>query len=123
EEQRRDDAGRPPSRSPGEESVPAETVVPRSEELTSMTSIRVKSHSPAHKFNGVKIFSATMFPQRQQLSDVVTQWLAGRPDLEVVDIVVTQSSDAAFHCVTISVFYREPFETAAPVRRELGGIR
>src|SRR6266704_3365985 len=78
----------------------ADSVVPSSEELTSMTSIRVKSHSPAHKFNGVKIFSATMFAQRQQLGDGVTQWLAERPEFEIVDIVVTQSSDAAFHCVT-----------------------
>lgn len=88
-----------------------------------MTSIRVKPHSPAHKFNGVKTFSATMFTQRQQLGEGVTQWLAERPELEVVDIVVTQSSDAAFHCVTISVFYREPIEPTVVARREPGGVR
>lgn len=88
-----------------------------------MTSIRVKSHSPAHQFNGVKIFSTTRFAERQQLGDGVTQWLAERPELDVVDIVVTQSSDAAFHCVTISVFYRKPIEPTAPARRELGGVR
>jgi hypothetical protein len=37
----------------------------------------------------------------------VTQWLAEHPELEVVDMKVTQSSDAEFHCVAISVFYLE----------------
>jgi hypothetical protein len=58
-------------------------------------------------FNGVKIFSATMFAGRDQLGETVTKWLSERPDLEVVDIVLTQSSDAAFHCIAISVFYFE----------------
>jgi hypothetical protein len=63
---------------------------------------------PSLTFNGVKIFSATMFAGRERLGETVTQWLAEHPDLIVVDIVVTQSSDAAFHCITISVFYFEP---------------
>jgi len=58
-------------------------------------------------FNGVKVFSATMFAARERLGETVTQWLAEHPDLDVVDLVVTQSSDAAFHCVAISVFYFE----------------
>lgn len=58
-------------------------------------------------FNGVKIFSATMFADRGQLGDKVTEWLASSPSRKLTDIVVTQSSDAAFHCITISVFYRE----------------
>jgi hypothetical protein len=62
---------------------------------------------PSPTFNGVKIFSATMFAGRERLGETVTQWLADRPDLNVVDIVVTQSSDAEFHCITISVFYFE----------------
>jgi hypothetical protein len=62
---------------------------------------------PRPAFNGVKVFSATMFAVRERLGETVTQWLAERPDLDVVDIVVTQSSDAAFHCVAISVFYFE----------------
>ncbi|HET7505818.1 MAG TPA: hypothetical protein VFK02_32590 [Kofleriaceae bacterium] len=59
-------------------------------------------------FNGVKVFSATMFADRGQLGDKVTAWLASGPHRTLSDIVVTQSSDAAFHCVTISVFYHEP---------------
>ena len=58
-------------------------------------------------FNGVKIFSATMFADRGQLGERVTAWIANSPQRKLTEIVVTQSSDAAFHCVTISVFYQE----------------
>jgi hypothetical protein len=58
-------------------------------------------------FNGVKIFSATMFADRGQLGEKVTDWIASSPQRKLTDIVVTQSSDAAFHCITISVFYQE----------------
>lgn len=62
---------------------------------------------PPRTFNGVKIFSATMFAERQCLGDGVTEWLRANSHVEIVDIVVTQSSDAGFHCVAISVFYTE----------------
>lgn len=58
-------------------------------------------------FNGVKIFSATMFADRGQLGERVTAWIANGPPRKLTDIVVTQSSDAEFHCVTISIFYQE----------------
>jgi hypothetical protein len=58
-------------------------------------------------FNGVQIFSATMFADRERLGDKVTEWLARHPHLAVTEIVVTQSSDSAFHCIAISVFYFE----------------
>ena len=64
-------------------------------------------------FNGVKLFSATMVQQRDQLGEVVTAWLAARPHLKVMDIVLTQSSDEAFHCIAITVFY---WEELAPPR-------
>jgi hypothetical protein len=67
----------------------------------------VPRSQPSSAFNGVKVFSATMFTDRARLGEAVTTWLAERPQLDVVDIVVTQSSDAAFHCITISVFYLE----------------
>jgi len=60
----------------------------------------------AKQFNGVKVFSATMFQDRERLGDKVTDWMAHNEDAEILDIVVTQSSDAAFHCVAITVFYR-----------------
>lgn len=62
----------------------------------------------ARTFNGVKIFSATMFAQRQSLGDEVTAWLRANSHVDIADIVVTQSSDAKFHCIVISVFYAEP---------------
>jgi hypothetical protein len=58
-------------------------------------------------FNGVKIFSATMFADRGQLGEKVTAWIASSSQRKLTDIVVTQSSDAAFHCITIAVFYHE----------------
>jgi hypothetical protein len=61
---------------------------------------------PGDRFNGVKVFSATMFQDRAVLGDKVTTWIADHPRSEVTEMVVTQSSDAAFHCVTIVVFYR-----------------
>ena len=61
----------------------------------------------AAKFNGVKIFSATMAHDREMLGEKLTQWLRQNPRREVVDTVVTQSSDEAFHCLAITVFYLE----------------
>jgi len=59
------------------------------------------------QFNGVKVFSATMIAARMQLGEAVSEWLAERPRIKIVDMVVTQSSDSRFHCVAISVFYNE----------------
>lgn len=62
---------------------------------------------PDIMFNGVKVFSATMFQQRDVLGEQVTGWIAAHPQRNVTEIVVTQSSDSSFHCFTIAVFYRE----------------
>lgn len=59
------------------------------------------------KFNGVKVFSATMFADRDRLGDKVTEWIAANSHLKVTEMIVTQSSDAAFHCLAITVFYAE----------------
>lgn len=59
-------------------------------------------------FNGVKVFSATMAKARDALGEQVTAWLSSVPHREVVDTVVTQSSDEAFHCIAITIFYRDP---------------
>lgn len=59
------------------------------------------------KFNGVKVFSATMVADRDQLGEKITAWLANHPSCQVTDMVVTQSSDEAFHCLAITVFYWE----------------
>jgi hypothetical protein len=59
------------------------------------------------KFNGVKVFSATMVADRDQLGEKVTAWIANNQSCKVTDIVITQSSDEAFHCIAITVFYWE----------------
>ena len=60
------------------------------------------------KFNGVKVFSATMVADRDQLGEKVTAWINQHSDTKkVTDLVVTQSSDEAFHCIAITVFYHE----------------
>lgn len=62
---------------------------------------------PDLTFNGVKVFSATMFAPREQLGETVTAWMAANPQLTVTEFVVTQSSDSQFHCIAITVFYWE----------------
>lgn len=77
------------------------------------TSIRVSparpqpQPSPPGAFNAVQVFSATMHVRRNALGDQVTQWLAQNPTFRVSDFVVTQSSDAGYHCLSICVFYRD----------------
>ena len=63
---------------------------------------------PTNQFNGVKIFSATMAQDRDRLGDRITEWVRAHPSFEIVDTVVTQSSDEAFHCLAITIFYNEP---------------
>jgi hypothetical protein len=58
-------------------------------------------------FTGVKVFSTTLARDRDALSDRITTWLRENPELDIVDKVVTQSSDKEFHCLTITLFYRE----------------
>jgi hypothetical protein len=60
------------------------------------------------QFSGVKVFSATMAQERDQLGEKITQWLKANPGVEIVDKIVTQSSDEAFHCLAITLFYNAP---------------
>jgi len=58
------------------------------------------------KFDGLQVFSATMVKDRNELGEKVTAWLTtNRPHVNIVDIEVHQSSDDAFHCITIIVYY------------------
>jgi hypothetical protein len=61
--------------------------------------------TPKNRFNGVKVFSATMAQEREQLGERITEWLKSRPTVKTVDVIVTQSSDEAFHCLAITLFY------------------
>jgi hypothetical protein len=67
----------------------------------------MKDAQPLPRFNGVKVFSATMAQERENLGERITEWLRTHPRVEIVDTVVSQSSDEAFHCLAITVFYRE----------------
>lgn len=58
-------------------------------------------------FTGVKVFSTTLARDREVMGDTIGRWLAQNPGLEIVDRQVTQSSDSEFHCLTITLFYRE----------------
>lgn len=68
---------------------------------------------PGVPFNGVKVFSATMFADRGTLGEKVTAWIADNAHVQVTEMTVTQSSDASFHCIAITLFYREPARPAA----------
>ena len=60
-----------------------------------------------NRFNVVKVFSATMAQEREHLGEKVTAWLAAHPSAKIVDKIVTQSSDEAFHCIAITIFFWE----------------
>lgn len=58
-------------------------------------------------FTGVKVFSATKAKEREELGENVTRWIKSNADLEIVDKVVTQSSDNEFHCYSLIIFYKQ----------------
>ena len=66
------------------------------------------SGSNMDPFNGVKVFSATMAQERDQLGEKITHWLTANPSVQIVDKIVTQSSDEAFHCLAITLFFNAP---------------
>jgi len=59
------------------------------------------------QFTGVKIFSTTLARDREMMGETITRWIKDNPQADIVDKVVTQSSDREFHCLTITLFYRE----------------
>jgi len=74
-----------------------------------------------NSYNRVKVFSATKARDREELGERVTEWMADY-DGEVVDTVITQSSDREFHCFTITLFCTEdPNPQPKRKRRRNGG--
>ena len=57
-------------------------------------------------FDGMKVFSTTLARDREVLGENITKWIRENPKIEVVDKEVTQSSDKEFHCLTVTLFYR-----------------
>ncbi len=59
-----------------------------------------------NEFTGVKVFSTTLARDRAVMGETITQWLSSHSDIEIVEKIVTQSSDREFHCLTITLFYK-----------------
>ena len=57
-------------------------------------------------FTGIKVFSTTLARDREVMGENITRWLKENPEAEIVDKIVTQSSDKEFHCLTITLFYK-----------------
>jgi len=60
-----------------------------------------------NQFTGIKVFSTTLARDREMMGETITKWLKENPNADIVDKVVTQSSDKEFHCLTITLFYRQ----------------
>lgn len=60
--------------------------------------------TPMQPFSAVKVFSATMARERDVLGERITEWLRAHPELQLVDRVLTQSSDEEYHCLSITLF-------------------
>ena len=60
-----------------------------------------------NRFTGVKVFSTTLARDRESMGETITKWLTENAQAEIVDRLVTQSSDKEFHCLTITLFYRQ----------------
>ena len=54
---------------------------------------------------GAKVFTATKARDRDGLGEVLTRWIRENPNAQIIDKVVTQSSDHEFHCLSITIFY------------------
>jgi len=59
------------------------------------------------RFTGVKVFSTTLARDREQMGESIGRWIAEHPEIEILDKQVTQSSDREFHCLTVTLFYRD----------------
>ncbi len=70
------------------------------------------------KFDGLKVFSATKMQEREVLGEKITDWLKSNPNIQVVDKIVTQSSDSEFHCLAITIFYQGELSANTSVDRQ-----
>jgi len=60
---------------------------------------------PPAGVNGVKVFSATRAEERDRLGERMAEWSKIHPKLTILDVHVVQSSDNAYHCLSIVVLY------------------
>lgn len=69
-------------------------------------SVVTEEHSTATAPLLYKTFSATKRSDREVLGEKATAWLRENPNLHVVWKDLVQSSDAAYHCVTLVLVCR-----------------
>ena len=67
-------------------------------------------------YDALEVFSATKARDREVLGEKVTDYLRAHPELEIVDKIVKQSSDNAFHCTSVTLFFRRRAGVEAPKR-------
>lgn len=60
----------------------------------------------------IKVFTASKAREREALGEIITAWIHANPQARIFDGDVLQSSDSAFHCLTIVLFYE--LENAHP---------
>jgi len=84
--------------------------VPRKVTVSKTISAADPALAPSRRITLIKVFSATTARARAMLGDQVTVWLACRPSVEVVETVVTASSDRAYHCLSIVLLCDEGAE-------------
>jgi len=49
----------------------------------------------------IKVFSVTKARDRDELGERVTAWIAAHPELQILRTFVAQTSDSAFHCLSM----------------------
>ena len=59
------------------------------------------------QFSGAKVFFATKARDRDTLGEKITEWIRANPANRIVSKHVTQSSDSAFHFITVTLFYQQ----------------
>jgi hypothetical protein len=63
----------------------------------------IASGSHAGHVHGIRVFSASTHQERNGLGREATSWLEANPDVRVASTIVTQSSSASYHCVTVTL--------------------
>lgn len=60
------------------------------------------------QFTSVKVFSTTLARDREVMGENITKWIADHGQgMQIVDKIVTQSSDKEFHCLSITLFLQQ----------------
>lgn len=60
------------------------------------------------QFTNVKVFSTTLARDREVMGENITKWIADQgAGMQIVDKIVTQSSDKEFHCLSITLFLQQ----------------